>query len=307
MELRLHPVVRLFPRMTEEEFTALVEDIKEHGQREPVLIYNGRIIDGRHRWLACEQLEIECEVEEWDGEGSFVDAVVSRNLLRRSLDVSQRAVVAAEILPYKEKEARARQKDAGANGKKGGRPRKGDHPENPVRPVAQRVSESEEEDQDERPQAKRAVDEAGKIAGVSGRTVARVKAIKKAAKELVPLMRDGHLTVREGERLAKLSEDDRAAVLVRAKALAKEEHDSPYRDALKEHKPKCKPQEEPEKLLKRKLAQAVRQVEALDDTLKGLVKTAKDLDKHPLRGREVRRLVQVAARVATKVDKLTPR
>jgi hypothetical protein len=39
----------LFPRMTEAEFTALVEDIKANGLRQPIVLYQGKILDGRHR------------------------------------------------------------------------------------------------------------------------------------------------------------------------------------------------------------------------------------------------------------------
>ena len=55
----LHPAAELFPVMDEAAFAALVADIATHGQREPILIHNGQVIDGRHRLRACEQLGIE--------------------------------------------------------------------------------------------------------------------------------------------------------------------------------------------------------------------------------------------------------
>ena len=56
--MRLHPVAKLFPRMPEDEFEGLCADIKEHGVRQPILVHEGEILDGRHRWKACEQLGI---------------------------------------------------------------------------------------------------------------------------------------------------------------------------------------------------------------------------------------------------------
>ena len=82
MTLKLHPIAELFPRMPDGEFEALKEDIRHHGVRQPVLVHQGQIIDGRHRWEAAQNLDIECPTVEWDGQGSVIDAVVSLNLKR---------------------------------------------------------------------------------------------------------------------------------------------------------------------------------------------------------------------------------
>lgn len=83
------------------EFEALKDDIALHGVREPVWTKNNAVIDGRHRWLACEELGLECPIREYDGD-DLVSFVVSLNLRRRHLDESQRAMVAASLatLPF---------------------------------------------------------------------------------------------------------------------------------------------------------------------------------------------------------------
>lgn len=58
--VRVHPAASLLPRMPAAEFDALVEDIRVNGQRMPVLLAGGLIVDGRHRWEACERIGIEC-------------------------------------------------------------------------------------------------------------------------------------------------------------------------------------------------------------------------------------------------------
>lgn len=58
---RVHRLARLFPAMTEGAFKDLVADIGANGQREPILIYKGTIVDGLHRARACEALGITQE------------------------------------------------------------------------------------------------------------------------------------------------------------------------------------------------------------------------------------------------------
>ena len=94
----LHPAAELFPVMDEAAFAALVADIAAHGQREPILIYDGQVIDGRHRLRACEQLGLEPLVRQVSaGDGDPFGLVVSLNLHRRHLTESQRAMVASKL------------------------------------------------------------------------------------------------------------------------------------------------------------------------------------------------------------------
>lgn len=97
--MRVHLVADIFPRMTATEYAALRDDIKAHGQREPIWVFDGQIIDGRHRAQACEELGIEPAVREYDGdESGLVGFVVSLNLHRRHLDDDQRRMVGAKIV-----------------------------------------------------------------------------------------------------------------------------------------------------------------------------------------------------------------
>jgi hypothetical protein len=49
-----HPIAAIFPLLdpASAEFLALVEDIKENGLREPITLYEDKILDGRNRYLA---------------------------------------------------------------------------------------------------------------------------------------------------------------------------------------------------------------------------------------------------------------
>src|SRR4051812_13543564 len=89
--LQVHPSADLFPLMGDVEFAALKGDIQAHGQRVPIALVDGRIVDGRNRYRACLELGIEPATVELAGSGDLVDDAVSLNLIRRHLDDTQRA------------------------------------------------------------------------------------------------------------------------------------------------------------------------------------------------------------------------
>jgi hypothetical protein len=105
---KFHPIVSIFPIMSEQEFQSHKEDIKINGQAEPIWLYQNRIIDGRHRYRACVELNIEPKFSEYTG-NSPLSFVVSLNFNRRHLDASQQAVVVLKTLPEIEREAKERQ------------------------------------------------------------------------------------------------------------------------------------------------------------------------------------------------------
>jgi hypothetical protein len=109
MALAFHPLADLFPLIEGVEFAAFVEVIKEHGQSEPAVLHEGKILDGRNRALACKKLGIELLTREWAGEGGTpLNFVICRNLHRRHMSTSQRAMVAAKLLPLLQEQAKER-------------------------------------------------------------------------------------------------------------------------------------------------------------------------------------------------------
>ncbi len=51
-ELKFHALAEIFPLIEGQEFESLLADIKKHGVREPIWIYENQIIDGRNRYRA---------------------------------------------------------------------------------------------------------------------------------------------------------------------------------------------------------------------------------------------------------------
>ena len=64
-----HPLAGLFQVLDDKspEFEALVDDIRERGQQEQVWLYEGKILDGRNRYLACQRLNKEVRVKDMLG------------------------------------------------------------------------------------------------------------------------------------------------------------------------------------------------------------------------------------------------
>jgi len=106
--MKAHRLASYFPIMEGEKFDKFVEDIKENGQLEPILLFDGEILDGVNRYKACQQLGIEPKFTEYKGKDPL-HYVISVNVHRRHMTVSQLAMVANEMLPEFEKEAKKRQ------------------------------------------------------------------------------------------------------------------------------------------------------------------------------------------------------
>jgi len=105
-----HEVTAIFPPMKVQAYADLVAERQTSGLEEPLWRYQGKMIDGRHRYLACKQLGREPTYHEWDGLGSLVLFVVKLNIATRHLSVTQRALLAVDVEEWLNKEARERQR-----------------------------------------------------------------------------------------------------------------------------------------------------------------------------------------------------
>lgn len=86
-----HPLSAAFPSMPTDELETLAADIKLRGQREPGVVYDGLILDGWHRYQACERAGVPFRYIGLAENLDPVEFVLSRNLHRRHLNASQRA------------------------------------------------------------------------------------------------------------------------------------------------------------------------------------------------------------------------
>jgi len=173
--LEPHPLAELFPLMSDDEYKALVADIKEHGLFDPVVVYEGKILDGRNRYRACWESDISVQLVDYEGDDPLA-FVVSHNLKRRHLNESQRAMVAAKI----------------ANMRQGER--------TDLRPMGQKSTSRQE---------------AADYLNVSTKSVQRAHAIREhGIPELQQAVERGEIAVRPASRIATLEPEQQAEVLV---------------------------------------------------------------------------------------------
>jgi ParB-like chromosome segregation protein Spo0J len=101
-DLEFHELANKFPLMEGKEFQELVEDVRVHRVREPITLFEGKILDGRNRYRAAKEAGIELMHGEFYtlGEGVAPQAfVISANYHRRHLTADQkRAAIAEKIL-----------------------------------------------------------------------------------------------------------------------------------------------------------------------------------------------------------------
>jgi len=83
-----------------QEFDWLIGSIKQYGLFEPILMWQGWIVDGRHRHKACLKADVKPTYEYLPDDMPFNvvrDRVVAANLMRRHLTTGQRAMTAAAL------------------------------------------------------------------------------------------------------------------------------------------------------------------------------------------------------------------
>lgn len=55
----VHPACALLPMMPHAAIAEMAEDIQQHGQRQPVMLWQGKVLDGRNRLRACKLAGVE--------------------------------------------------------------------------------------------------------------------------------------------------------------------------------------------------------------------------------------------------------
>ena len=94
-----HPFSKLFPPISEEDFGKLAADIKLNGLHQPIVRYQGKILDGNNRYRACELVKVAPKFADFNGDDAQArNYVISANIHRRHLSPDERRGIIAELL-----------------------------------------------------------------------------------------------------------------------------------------------------------------------------------------------------------------
>ena len=189
--------------MRKGQFAELKESIELDGLQNPIILFQGKILDGRNRCKACLELGVPVLAFEFVGsEERALVYVLSANQHRRDLTPSQRGVIALDLMPRIAVDTNRKRiekiRQARLDGQEGETleliPKSGSRAEEPV---SSRVI-------------------AADIMGVNDRYVGLAKRVKEASPELLEAVRAGEVTLLEAIRRLDGVTDDARAVRVKA-------------------------------------------------------------------------------------------
>lgn len=206
--MQYHPIAEIYPLMDPEEFGHLVADMKKYGydKGHPVMLYEGKILDGRNRWQSAHHAGVKADTTEFVGDNEeALRFVVRQNSIRRHLTAGQKATAALDIERFFTEFAKAKQKANqyqktafGANGTvRADPPTPGSESVQNGSPRSTRANDPTPI----RPLPVRALHEAAKITGASRKTTQDVKAIRAASPETYQLIKNGTLSVNAAKRV----------------------------------------------------------------------------------------------------------
>ena len=187
MKLQRHYLSEIAGDMEPEEFKALIDSIDEQGVLEPIMLWEGKVLDGWHRYQACVELSIKkFPLREYEGDDPA--GYVYAKDLRKHRSIQQRAMFIAKLVDW--------------NGKFG-RPSK----------VVDGAKSG--------PGATLTLDQAADSAGVSKRSMQRAKDIvSKGTSEVVAAVESGEMGLKEAAEVVK-QKPEKQREAVKAKAASK--------------------------------------------------------------------------------------
>jgi hypothetical protein len=93
----LHPACAVLSQLPPKQLQALADDIAENGLHDAIVLdKEGRVLDGRNRWLACEMANVPVRTVAYGG-AEPVRFVISKNERRRHETDRVRALIAGQL------------------------------------------------------------------------------------------------------------------------------------------------------------------------------------------------------------------
>ena len=102
-DLERHPLSALCGEIPEDENKKLAADVKKNGVLNPIVLYEGKILDGWHRYNAAKKSGAPCaeDARDFENHTQAADFVLSSNLHRRHLTPGARAKIVVSVRKWK--------------------------------------------------------------------------------------------------------------------------------------------------------------------------------------------------------------
>lgn len=184
MQYEPHEYCLAFPEMPAEQYRILKESIETQGLLHEITLYEGKILDGRHRYRACSELGIEPTFTTYFGSDAL-GLVASENSARRHLTASQIAMAGTKLVAIEAERARKRMEATQA--------KPGEQVGHRLPPSGGSLDHGD------------AVEIVSKKLGIGENTLRRATNVRKSGvPEVIKAAEDGEITVNEGAKIAQL-------------------------------------------------------------------------------------------------------
>lgn len=172
MEITVNPKFEsLIPRLTDDEFKQLEENVLRDGITEPLVVWNGTLIDGHNRYKLAKKHGLDFKTREmaFDSENDAEIWIIKNQFGRRNLSKYDRSILALKLKPVIAEKQKQKQIEGGR----------------------QKVQQKSVE-------ATTTQKEIAKLAGVSHDTIHRVETIEASGNDKVrEKLRNGEISINE--------------------------------------------------------------------------------------------------------------
>jgi len=192
--LEHHPIANIWPMMGEEQYQELKSDIEQNGCINKIWLYEGKILDGRNRYKACQELNQHFSFLEYKGDEP-IQFAISLNMKRRHLTSAQKAALAVKIEPMFAAESKKRQQAAGGNHNPEGR---NQHTEEELRTVNKKIYQPTNNEPKKRKE--QALQQAAKALNTNHVYVSQAKKIEKESPETFELLLEGKVSMKDASK-----------------------------------------------------------------------------------------------------------
>lgn len=103
---------KLIPGLLAEEFQALQKSIIKYGCREKIIVWQGYIIDGHHRYKICKELDIPfktASIKDLQTETDVMIWMINTQLERRNISINERLNFTYQLKDLEQEQAKERQ------------------------------------------------------------------------------------------------------------------------------------------------------------------------------------------------------